>query len=273
MSTSQPNPFNGITLRLSLILFLYMTSSCALYPSSSSAPIVTTACLIPSDQSGTISGRWLKTPIPIAFHQGDFSSAEMTAMTQAADTWNQFYTASKSVITLDYGGSATNPRTSTVADPSGSTLCTVQGILQALQFIGNVVIYKLGAWPSNYPSSAIALTSFCTNAASPYNTMYMAVMEVNYQSFFVNGNKVPDLQSIILHELGHLHGLNHSCEATAKTGFPNCNSTTLDPSYNLASMYPVFGFDASGAGQIKSSLGTNDEERANCLYPTTSPTP
>ena len=89
-------------------------------------------------------------------------------------------------------------------------------------------------------------------------------MEVKYQNFFISGKKLPDLQSIITHEMGHMIGVNHSCESTGKTGTPACNSSPAE--YFAAIMFPVFGFDASGLGESKRVLQDNDEGRANCLY-------
>jgi hypothetical protein len=93
-------------------------------------------------------------------------------------------------------------------------------------------------------------------------------MEVNYVNFFVNGNRVPDLQSIVLHEMGHLMGINHSCttDSTKSSGtFPFCSSS-MDPSYRSASLYPNFSFYSNGTGEIRRSLNDNDEGRMNCVY-------
>jgi hypothetical protein len=258
---------NRIHLAMFLLLGLLSlgTVSCALYTPDQTKPI-TKECYIPDDQAGTISGKWNTTPIPIAFFQGHFDSTETADMVKAADTWNKFFTASKEIPMIDYGTDPAAPRTSSVANPTqGGALCA-NGLLQGNQFSGQVVIYKLGRWPTSYAQNAIALTSFCTLPAKPYSKMYMAVMEINYQSFFIQGQKLPDLQSIFLHELGHLIGLNHSCEAAKKTGTPNCNDGNLNPDYVTASMYPVFTFDTGGVGQQKRDLGLNDQSRANCLY-------
>lgn len=269
-------PFKMTRASIKLLLLLFCTAcfctACALYNPSGGVTVVKT-CSIPADQTGTLSGRWPITPIPIAFAAGAFNSSETSAITAAADSWNQFFNAASNITTLNYGTS-TAPNSSAVPDPSQTGSFCANGILQGSNYNGNVVLYKLSRWPASYPPTAIALTRFCSTTGSPYNRFNMAIIEFNYQDFFISGTKQPDMQSIILHELGHLHGLNHSCEGTTKTGTPNCNDPNLNPDYQTASMYPAFGFDQNGTGEQRRSLGTNDESRANCLYagtPNTTP--
>lgn len=239
--------------------------ACALY-NPSGTKSYTKDCVIPQDQSGTISGKWNGLPIPIAFAQGQFSQDETDAITAAATTWNDFYTYSKSFTVLDYGDSASSPRTTSNSNPRNSSGFCALGIFQGSQFTGNVGVYKVAQWPSSYAKNAMALTTYCTSPQTTFPKMYMAVIEINYQNFFVEGTKIPDLQSIITHELGHLLGLGHSCEPTTKSGYPNCNDTGLNPDYIRANMFYTFGFDTAGMGEIKRNLGTNDQNRANCIY-------
>jgi hypothetical protein len=186
----------------------------------------------------------------------------MTAIVNAAATWNSFYGASLGMQALDYG-SASSPNTSN--NPKPTSVCSAS-IVKDGAFSGQVVIYKTTNWP--YSSEAIALTSFCPSPASPLPLMYQAIMEVNYKNFFISGKRQPDLQTIVLHEFGHLMGLSHSCESSAKTGIPNCNDASLNPDYFTALMYPSFGFDSAGTGEQKRNLRSNDQGRANCLYKT-----
>lgn len=253
--------FFRVTQICALACLLSLQSAC-IFRSKSSA--IVTGCNLPTDQSATISGRWKVVPVPIAIYTDHFDADEVQALKEAADVWNNFYGQSLNLSVLNYGG-GNSVQSSSANKPS--SLCTT-GLIQGSQFLGEVVIYKQGRWPySNH--SAIALTSFCPIPANPIPTIFMAVMELNYEDFFVEGKKQPDLKSIFIHELGHLLGLDHSCEVNSnREGMPNCrNLTSAQTAYYDAAMFPVVRFNAStGAGEVRQTLNDNDMGRANCLY-------
>jgi hypothetical protein len=220
------------------------------------------------DQGGTLTGRWPQPAVPIAFHAGDWNSSEMAAIIAAADKWNTFFATSMQYPAIDYG-SATSPRTSTSTIPVDfNDFCANQSILDNDDsFSGVVVLYKDGAW--NYDTGIIALTTVCKNgvAGKLLPRFHNGFMEINYVNFFVNSNRVPDLQSIVLHEFGHLMGINHSCETSpAGAGIPTCSSAALNSTYRYASMFPTFSFYSNGKGEIRRNLNDNDAGRMNCVY-------
>ncbi len=231
----------------------------------SSSNSIQTQCVLNSDQANTITGKWANHPIPLSIQAVDFSASEQQAISAAVNSWNTFFQASKQLTIYNAGGTSTADFTvqNSSTRVSSATVCNTP-IITPSGFSNYVYIYKMSSgW--SFGSSAIAVTSTCpvtSNVSSQFQTMTAAVMNINYQNYFTGGNPVPDLQSILTHELGHLLGLAHSCGQMNNGSSVDCSN----PDYQSAIMYPYLGFNGS-AGIVKSQLQANDEERANCLYP------
>jgi hypothetical protein len=249
-----------------LLLSLLALGGCA--PSDDAGYI--SECVVEADQSRTFMGRWRNAPIYLAFRDGHFNSYETELMMNAADVWNNFFLATQGFQVFDYG-SRQVPRVTTRNKPSGG-ICGQSIVSSGGGYSGAVVLYKQVTWP--YPSQpgAIAITTVCTNPGvnGVIPPMYNAMLELNYENFFVTGKQVPDMTTLIVHELGHLLGLDHSCstsnDSSSATRPPSCSSSNLNYLYYEAVMYPTVSFSASGEGMIRRSVNHNDQGRANCLY-------
>jgi hypothetical protein len=210
-----------------------------------------------SDQAALFMGHWTAHPIPLAIVATDFNATEISALAASVDTWNSFFSASKGYQLFLTGSSSLNTLGSGGTRVTQASVCG-QSVIGPNGFSGNIMIYKTSAgW--SYGSAIMALTSTCpiVVAGSSYKKYVSAVMEINYQNYFNQGQPQPDLQSIVTHELGHMLGLNHSCTGNGCSSAPE--------TYVEAMMYPSLGFDGT-AGRVKRDLSTNDQQRANCLY-------
>lgn len=76
------------------------------------------------------------------------------------------------------------------------------------------------------------------------------------------------LTSILLHELGHALGLDHSCQMDNGTpDFTSCFGLSEEHAYHQAIMYPSLRTGQSTeAMEIKDVLKANDRERAVCIF-------
>lgn len=248
MSLSGLNPrFYSIISLVGIVIL----ASCA----PVSAPF-STECVVNPDQKTTFKGHWTSRPVPLAVEVNDFSASEISAIQAAIQSWNDFYQASKGFQLYLNGSSNLGFSSSGGARITSATACA-QSVIGTNGFTNRLMIYKNRSW--SYGSSVMALTSLCpvTTANSNLRMFVGAVMEINFANYFVNGNPVPDLQSIVVHELGHMLGLDHSCTGNGCVNVPD--------EYKTAVMYPSLGFDGM-FGRIRRDLGANDQERANCLY-------
>ena len=218
---------------------------------------VSTECVVAADQTTSFKGHWTTHPIPLAVVANDFTATELSALQASIETWNAFYQQSKGFQLYLSGSSTLSTISAGSPRMTSSTACS-QSLIGPNGFTGKLMIYKTtSGW--TYGSQIMALTSLCpvTTANSKYRMFTSAVMEINFQNYFNSGQPVPDLQSIVTHEMGHLLGLDHSCTGTA--------CTTASDDYTSAIMYPSLGFDGI-YGRIRRGLQKNDQERANCLY-------
>lgn len=105
-------------------------------------------------------------------------------------------------------------------------------ITELNQFNDNTLgIYKIYNWDAELPSSALAVTQIYGNKIGNNIEIYHADILVNYDNFeFSDENGFGhDLQTVIVHELGHFLGLYHEYTSTDETiMYPSISRYTIN---------------------------------------------
>ncbi len=259
-------------------------SGCAMQAEDESVARVM-ACVVPADQRGTLPYQWAAPQIPFHVVQGtgarpdvgSFSEGELRAIRDAAQAWNTHLSVAQGVNGLGLDSGGLRVLASSAPAISASQICNSSAIQGSSWRQGaSIAVYKRTAWPYSGATNAIAITTKCSVDGSPRKQLQNAMIEVNWDYYFVSQaskgrsgvTQIPDLKSVVLHEMGHLFGLEHSCEVQAGVGIPGCNRSGLPSDYFYALMYPAFAFSGTSStrqGEVK-GIRVNDQGRANCLF-------
>jgi hypothetical protein len=149
-----------------------------------------------------------KSSFPKVIHlSSDFSDAEATNITDMTAEWK---TALNNQVTFFSISNKVSDISNNVSD-----LKSLNDDVMA--------VYKTQNWPADFPGSALAVTQifgrgYNIGTASEYNVMYHADILINYTYTFRTDSAGSgyDLQTVVLHELGHFLGLAHAAVTADK---------------------------------------------------------
>jgi len=216
------------------------------------------SCRIATDQTGAFMSRVDGFPIPVRIDSA-FSADERSQALEAIRSWNDY---GRQLIREDFFTIAAEnedlPDSINTADceseigGSQNTLILARSTRRAPN--GN------GRERVSDPANAVGITYRCTLGE---------VAERQVTIIHVDRVDPTQVQSVVLHELGHALGLDHSCDMSGggRSDFRSCFGISQDHPYRMAVMYPTLQIrETSGAPERKDDLTQNDRDRMACRY-------
>jgi hypothetical protein len=216
------------------------------------------SCNLKSDQTGSLNPPLPKKPMKVQIDL-TFNFEQRELIKKAINTWNDF---TQKNLGEPFFEASENPMPTYAVNGNPSKCDQLQVSKDTLPI---VAVSSTSRWTAlGMDSSVPAVTMRCIQEG-----------EVLQEIIYVNTSLTPikQLQSIVLHEIGHAMGLAHSCDEQNQDldSYLNCNKIPSIHSYRDAVMFPTLksSLAATGAPEIKEDLRINDKERAICRYDST----
>lgn len=184
----------------------------------------------------------------------DFDSSEQSAIGISADSWSS--AISDRIDFFD---------TSSISDSEKSNINNYEDSILG--------VYKSYNWPSGLPATALAVTQIYgtrknIGSSSERIEIYHADIIVNYEyyTFTTDGSWGYDLETVMVHELGHFLGLYHDNTTPTNTVmYPSISRYTQAraPKTNdissIEAKYPASGASRSLASLSEDSSGSSEK--------------
>jgi hypothetical protein len=250
--------------------------SCSARPSNAlqSGRIVNyTNCQLPTDQGdGSFQGSWGALPIPLVLDKDFYVTDEgeaIEALKGSIETWN--------IWSRLRGLRAFNLTADGKGQSAGRDIPEITSCDQAAY--SAAVTDVVGIWK-------ISNNGFHRNARPTCNPVQKKILPdgvqgqtdwivqsgkivgasilLNFEGFNAPGKQLIDVESLLLHELGHVIGMLHSCNGSSGSSIDGTSSPACGVApqqYIDAVMFPFLE-----VAQERRSLLQNDYDRINCLY-------
>jgi len=206
-----------------------------------------------ANQQGTFMAPVPNAPVQLLV-DNTFTADQIEELKQAVDTWNQ----------LGQQLQGQNFFSVQTADVPPDLLSSNFAACQTDPGTGTSSLYVVNVTDSQTWKNL----GFATNTPGATERCYDGNDNLTMQVTYVNPNLVYSQQftSVVIHEMGHMLGLGHSCQ-NSTTGYPSCQGLSSDDPYVQAVMYPTLSLNsANGQPQVKEQLQSNDQTRAACFY-------
>ena len=249
----------AVSVTLPIALLAILGAGCGQTPPDYSAQYdaLIGSCKINDNQRGSFMAPDDSTPIQV-IEDSDFSSDELKSISSAVDEWNRYGNSVSrgNMFTATVGSVPSDIKTATTlscdqsdwGDPGSFHLVRLSDPAQ---------------WKAlGFSSSVPAATLRC------YSDGALTQQVIIFRPDLVDPTQIT---TVILHELGHSLGLEHSCASGSQTStsWASCSGLASTDPYFEAVMYPTIQLGDAGSGsppQTKNQLSQNDEDRANCYY-------
>lgn len=231
-----------------------------------------TVCALPADQgAGSLQGKWASLPIPVVIDRDFYTTdqgAQAVAIRNAINIWNDSWARLRGfqAFTISNDGSGLG---------AGAGIPVTQDCSQAT--ITNARTDVVGIWKiqagGDGKNSRVVNGTACKlletgiqgktdwTMATTGTQIAGASILLNYDEFNNTAANTLDLHSLVLHELGHVLGLLHSCSPG-----PDDSTTAVECGLAPERYFEAVMFPYLRANQIRRALRQNDLNRVNCLY-------